>query len=103
VLTGSLRAPLLSPDGKHVVVATSVPTLEIPPAWQEYSASFVRLLFNAATNRVPMSASLFERYVMVDALNGESHVLLNSPLSSDAQAAWLPDGRSVMLINVFLL
>jgi len=101
-VTGRLRAPLLSPDGKHVVVAASVPTLEIPPAWQEYSASFVRLLFNAATNRVPMSASLFERYVMVDALNGESHVLLNSPLSSNAQAAWLPDGHSVMLINVFL-
>ena len=101
-LTGRLRAPLLSPDGKHVVVIASVPTLEIPTSWQEYSAANVRLLFNAATDRIPMSASLFERYVLVDALNGERHVLLNSPLSSDAHAMWLPDGRSIVLQNVFL-
>ena len=98
----------LSPNGKYIVVATQVPSAELPDAWHEYHDSFVQLLLaiENAQGRGYSGESAFERYEIVDTRSGRTRVLLNAPiarhLAPPTPIVWSPNGGSLIVSGVFL-
>jgi len=91
--------PVISPDGKYILIATEVS--EIPQAWKNYTDPDIRRLTNVASSHA--QATFLWRYELVNALTGESRILLNSPLGPyGSEVAWAPDSRSVVITRVFL-
>jgi len=96
----SFNDPVLSSDGKHVVIPTFVRD-EIPGNWSEYSDPLWHLQTQRKLKR-GQSSSL-RRYELIDTLSCKSEILLDSPLDAwGSEAVWSPDGRSVILAGVHL-
>ena len=96
----SFNDPILSSDGKHVVIPTFV-TDEIPVSWSEYSDPLWHLQILRKLKR-GQSSSL-RRYELIDTLSGKGEILLDSPLDAwGSEAVWSPDGCSVILAGVHL-
>lgn len=94
--------PFISPDGKHIVIASTVQA--IPNEWREYTAPFLHKLIT--DKLAPGQYSVLDRYIMLDVLTGQQRLLLNSPLDAghgaSSEVAWSPDSKSVVLGHVFL-
>jgi dipeptidyl aminopeptidase/acylaminoacyl peptidase len=105
-----LGMPFLSPDGKYIVVAVRVPTLEIPERWKRYQDRSLELQTRTSTQRIAPVTSFLAQYELVDTSTGESRVLLDSPIwppytggwPPETGVIWLPDSQSVVLSNVLL-
>ncbi len=95
-------APSLSPDGSYLLVAANVTGDSYPPEWKEYTDPWLRRKLDA-----PLPAGEFssvQRYELIDTRTGRSQRLIDdAPAGKHAsEAAWAPDGKSVVVTNVFL-
>jgi dipeptidyl aminopeptidase/acylaminoacyl peptidase len=100
-VTSSFSQLRLSPDGKYLLLTTSV--VNIPESWSQYEDPQQRLFIRA--NRPDTGfASYISQFTLVDTQNGHSRPLLNAPLSAHGRpdAAWSPDSRSVIVANTYL-
>jgi dipeptidyl aminopeptidase/acylaminoacyl peptidase len=91
-------SPSLSPDGRFVIIATLVASP--PKSWLEYADPDVQKFMHEL---LPGRSSLVS-YSLIDTKSGESRVFLNSPVRPfwGSEVVWLPDGRSVVISDVFL-
>jgi len=98
--TGKIKtAPLLSPDGKYIVLQSYV--ADFPESWKEYSDPELQRALSE--KRSPGQASWVTRYELIDTITGEGRILLEAPEKSwDTEAAWSPDSRSVAISNTYL-
>lgn len=94
--------PSLSPDGKYLVVTTSVPLVEVPRIWSEYGGFIPQYLelLKAPRGMGPPVESYLERYEVVETRTGSSRVVLNAPTRSARPAVWI--GGRVILSDTFL-
>ncbi len=91
--------PRISPDGKHIIVATAV--TKIPAAWNDYSDPDIRRGINVAI--APGQTSWLNRFELVDPVTGESRFLIDAPLGVyGSDVAWSPDSQSVVITRTFL-
>ena len=91
--------PLLSPDGRYLLVRTQ--TMHLPEVWKEYSEPFLRHMME---EKLPVGEpARVERYEVIDTFSGDAQVLLDAPIGVyGSEAAWAPDSRSVVLAGVYL-
>jgi dipeptidyl aminopeptidase/acylaminoacyl peptidase len=113
-IAGALESNFaLSPDGKHVIIATDVPLSEINVSWRALDDRSIRNAFayNATDGKTVANGigqakwSYIEGYEILDTQTGRSRVLLNAPLSSDGRAfrpIWASDNESVVLSGLYL-
>jgi dipeptidyl aminopeptidase/acylaminoacyl peptidase len=95
----SLGRLWLSPDGKYLIVLTQVKNL--PEAWKGYADARIQMAFR---RNLPKGApSLVRRYVLIDTSDGTNQPLVDAPVgSTGSEVAWSPDGRSVVITDVYL-
>lgn len=90
--------PVVSPDGKYVVVETEVS--KVPENWKDYLDPEVQRAVNVKLG--PGQSTLLYRLELVDT-TGESRFLLDSPLSTSwSESLWSPDSHSVVITRTFL-
>jgi hypothetical protein len=89
----------ISPDGRYLVVRTSVATF--PPLWSEYTNADLKQLL---AFKVPKGSptSFVDRYELIDLQKAASKFLLDSPVGGQSEVLWSPDSQSVILTGVFL-
>ncbi len=91
--------PVLSPDGRYLVVRTQ--TRDLPQVWKEYTEPFLRHLMEEILPKG--GPSRVERYELIDTVSGEAQILLGAPIGAyGSEAAWSMDSRSVVLAGVHL-
>jgi dipeptidyl aminopeptidase/acylaminoacyl peptidase len=91
--------PVLSPDGKYLVVRTQ--TTNLPPSWKEYTEPFLRHVMDEKSPKG--RPSRIEKYELIDATSGATQILLDAPVSVyGSEAVWSHDSRSVVLADVYL-
>ncbi len=91
--------PALSPDGKHIIIATQVS--RIPESWKDYAVPDIQR--KASMKLSPGQISFLRRFEVVDTISGASRFLLDSPVGIyGSDVAWSPDSRSVVITRVFL-
>jgi len=87
--------PLLSPDGRFIVIYTFV--AQPPESWREYEDPEIH---DAAAANAP---NRLYRFALIDVATGHSHPLLDSPfIVNFPSVAWASDSRSVVLAGVYL-
>jgi dipeptidyl aminopeptidase/acylaminoacyl peptidase len=91
--------PLVSPDGKYIVLLLKA--LEFPPNWNGYSDPDLQRAI--AEKRPPGRTTWVTRFELIDTSTGAGRPLLNVPQKSwDTEAAWSPDGHSILITNTYL-
>ncbi len=99
-----LFGPWISPNGKYVVIAETVPVRQVPRAWRQYRNWVVQYWFSVArrssSGMEPQALSWLERYVLVDSRTGKTRILLDSPVFAPGKVVWSPDSSSVVLSDV---
>ncbi len=91
--------PSISPDGSYVLVAARVAA--VPAEWHDYTDPWVRR--KAQVRLRPGEFSEIQQYELINARTGESRVLMDAPSGKWwSESAWRPNGKSVVLTNVFL-
>jgi dipeptidyl aminopeptidase/acylaminoacyl peptidase len=90
----------ISPDGGFVLLTSRVES--VPTVWQEYADPWV----HAEATRVRSSgqSSWLRRFELIDLRTGENRIPLNSPCATGTgcDAVWAPDGRSMLISNLYL-
>ena len=91
--------PLLSPDGRYIIIATQV--AKIPISWKGYQDPIIQRL--ADVKLLPGQTTFLKRFELVDTVTGESRFLLDAPLGkSGSDVTWSPDSHSVVITRAFL-
>ena len=94
--------PVISPNGKYVLVLENVE--RIPASWRDYRDSRMQKWTHWDTE--PGQYSMLRQYVLFDTETKQKSVLLDAPISlgggADSEAAWSPDGESVVITNTYL-
>jgi hypothetical protein len=94
--------PVVSPNGEYVLLLANVE--RIPSIWRDYRDPLMQKW--TAWKTSPGQYSMLKQYLLFDARTGESNVLLDAPVSivggNDSEAAWSPDGQSVVITNTYL-
>ena len=94
--------PVVSPDGKHVLVLENVE--RIPASWRDYRDSRMQKWTHWDTDSGQYS--MLRQYVLFNTETKQKSILLDAPISlgggADSEAAWSPDGESVVITNTYL-
>ncbi len=92
--------PALSPDGRMIAIAAHL--VQVPTEWREYADPTLRKAIDLTLQQGNYQG--LQEYMLIDTSTGANWPLLGSPLSTSrvSEAAWSPDGRSIVLTNVFL-
>ena len=102
IWAGLLDRPLLSPDGKWVLVKTVIAGKDLPDKWSQYSDPLLQH-FISQGRLMQNDYSIVDRYVLVDSATGEASPLIDAPLSPHgAEAVWSPDSGSVAVGGTYL-
>jgi hypothetical protein len=88
----------ISPDGRHIVSEANVTSF--PENWKDYRNSY--LAEYTQRQLEPGQVSHLRRFVVIDSSNGDSRILLNTPLSDFPSVSWSPGSDSVILAGVYL-
>jgi hypothetical protein len=97
---GSLVRPRLwlSPNSRYLVVQTSI--TESPPAsWREYKNQKLKNEVNA--KHIDGEPFYLYQLELVDAMSGESHVLVNAP-AVGPEVAWSSDSETIAISGTYL-
>jgi dipeptidyl aminopeptidase/acylaminoacyl peptidase len=94
--------PVISPDGNFLLLLANAE--QIPASWTGYSESRMQKWTRWTTTAGQYS--MLRRWVLIDTRTKRTTVLLNAPISlgggGSSEAAWLPDGQSVVITNTYL-
>jgi dipeptidyl aminopeptidase/acylaminoacyl peptidase len=91
--------PLISPDGRHILVATRLKTID--DDWKEYSDATIHNWATAPLNAGEYSS--LQRYELIETATGRTRFLSDAPSGKYwSESAWSPDSRSVVITNQYL-
>jgi dipeptidyl aminopeptidase/acylaminoacyl peptidase len=91
----------LSPNGRYVIVRTSVQ--EIPESWKAYEYEDVLLQFVTRGRRVKGAFSNVYRYELIDTGSGKSEFLIDAPLAyEDLDLIWAFDSSAIVISGTYL-
>jgi hypothetical protein len=89
----------LSPDGAYLLLQTEAN--HVSNAWTEYEDQFLQPSMRQSGS--PGAHTDIFQYELVDTITGASQVLVDAPIPSlGSEMAWSPDGKSVLISNVYL-
>ncbi len=101
-LIGSSNVKMwLDPHARYLVIQAECKG--IPETWRDYEDKFLQSLARP-THRPSVHTGVY-RYELIDTRTGTSKILLDAPIApaqGGSEAAWSPDGQSVLLSHVFL-
>ena len=91
--------PSLSPDGKHVVIATQV--IKFPEKWKEYADPDLQR--ESSARRGHGVTGFINRFELITTTTGESRFLMDSPTGTyGSEAVWLPNNVSLVVTRTYL-
>jgi len=89
----------LAPSGRYLLLKTSVD--HVPEIWKNYHDGWLRLVTRAESFQG--SSPMIFHYELIDAVTGETHVLMDAPINrGHSEIAWSPNSSSVVMSEIYL-